>query len=254
MRKAGSQALSVEPNATTTVTSGTATMVADLNVPLRGLVPIATAQGSSEVNLSSVQRHLRITSTVRTETLVAMQRADRSTPLTCEQIDERACRPRSEYDPLVNLVDELHAIASVFERARLRYAVCGGIAVTAHGAVRTTKDIDVVLEPEDVARAVELVRPLGYTFAALPMTFEEGTPRERHVQRVSKIVGTEHLMIDLLSADAALAGTLDDRLSIDLPEGTLTIVSRATLIRMKRLAGRSQDLADLEKLEAGDEG
>jgi hypothetical protein len=61
-------------------------------------------------------------------------------------------------------------------------------------------------------------------------------------------------MIDLRSADAPLAGTLDDRLSIDLPEGTLTIVSRATLIRMKRLAGRSQDLADLEKLEAGDEG
>jgi hypothetical protein len=31
------------------------------------------------------------------------------------------------------------------------------------------------------------------------------------------------------------------------------IVSRGTLIRMKRLAGRTQDLADLEKLEGGDE-
>jgi len=106
----------------------------------------------------------------------------------------------------VNLVDELHAIAAVFERAGLRYAVCGGIAVTAHGAVRTTKAIDVLIAPEQVARAIELVRPLGYTFAALPMTFEEGTPRERHVQRVSKIVGADHLMIDLLSADAGSQG------------------------------------------------
>ncbi|MEO8551425.1 MAG: nucleotidyltransferase family protein [Kofleriaceae bacterium] len=153
----------------------------------------------------------------------------------------------------MNLVDELHAIAAAFEAQGIRYAVCGGIAVTAHGAVRTTKDIDVLIAPEDVARAVEVVRPLGYTFAALPMTFEEGTPRERHVQRISKIVGADHLMIDLLSADSALAGMLDDRITIELPEGKLAIVSRGTLIRMKRLAGRSQDLADIEKLEAADD-
>lgn len=71
---AGSQALSVEPNATTRVTSGT--VVEELTVPLRALVPSGTARGTTEVNFSIVKGHARITSTVRAETTVAVQRAD----------------------------------------------------------------------------------------------------------------------------------------------------------------------------------
>jgi len=153
----------------------------------------------------------------------------------------------------MNLVDELHAIAAALTTAGIRYAVCGGVAVTVYGATRSTKDIDIVIAREDLAGVLDAVRPLGYTFAALPMTFDAGTERERHVQRVSKVEGQEHLLLDLLLAEAAFAGALDDRIKVSLPEGTLEIVSRATLIRMKRLAGRAQDLADLEKLEAPDE-
>jgi hypothetical protein len=57
----------------------------------------------------------------------------------------------------------------------------------------------------------------------------------------------------LLIADAAFAGFLDGRIELELPEGPLTVVSRAILIRMKQMAGRAQDVADLEKLEAVDE-
>ena len=60
-------------------------------------------------------------------------------------------------------------------------------------------------------------------------------------------------MLDLLLADAVFAGALDDRVVVQLAEGPLAVVSRATLIRMKRLAARAQDLADLERLEAGDD-
>ncbi len=154
--------------------------------------------------------------------------------------------------PAMNLVDELHAIAAAFTDAGIPYAVCGGVAVTMHGATRSTKDLDVLLRPEDLARVIELVRPLGYAFPALPMTFDPGTPRERHVQRISKLDGTAHLVLDLLLADAAFAGALDDRVVLPLAEGPLAVVSRATLIRMKRLAGRPQDLADLEKLAETD--
>jgi len=150
----------------------------------------------------------------------------------------------------VNLVDELHAIAAAFAVAGIRYAVCGGVAVTVYGATRSTKDIDILIESADVQRALDAVRPLGYVFLALPLTFDSGTERERHVQRVSKVVGNEHLVLDLMIADAALAGSLDDRVDVALPQGLLVVVSRATLIRMKRLAGRPQDVADLEKLES----
>lgn len=153
----------------------------------------------------------------------------------------------------MNLVDELHAIAAALTDAGIPYAVCGGVAVTMHGATRSTKDLDLLVRPEDLAQVIELVRPLGYAFAALPMTFDPGTPRERHVQRISKIAGDAHLVLDLLLADAACAGALDDRVVLPLAEGPLAVVSRATLIRMKQLAGRPQDVADLEKLAAIDE-
>ena len=152
----------------------------------------------------------------------------------------------------VNLVDELHAIAAALHAGGVRYAICGGVAVTIHGATRSTKDLDLLVQRDDVDRVLELVRPLGYKFAALPMTFDEGTPRERHVQRVSKVDGRYHLLLDLLLAEGALDGTLDDALEIDLAEGPIRVVSKATLIRMKRLANRAQDVADVEKLEAID--
>jgi hypothetical protein len=42
----------------------------------------------------------------------------------------------------------------------------------------------------------------------LPLVFDEGTTRERHVQRVSKIEDGEHLMLDFLVERAAFAGLL----------------------------------------------
>ena len=85
------------------------------------------------------------------------------------------------------------------------------------------------------------------------MVFDEGGERERHVQRVSKLEGREHLAIDLLLETSSFSGFLDDRLEVILPEGRLWVVSRETLVRMKRLAGRAQDLADIEKLDHPDE-
>jgi hypothetical protein len=149
----------------------------------------------------------------------------------------------------MNLVDELHAIAKALDEAGVRYAVCGGVAVTIHGATRSTKDIDILVAPDDLQRALDTVRPLGYVFVALPMTFEEGSPRERHVQRVSKISGGEHLVLDLLLEQAAFSNLLAGSISVTLPAGPLVVVARHVLLHMKRLASRPQDLADIEKLE-----
>lgn len=153
----------------------------------------------------------------------------------------------------MNLVDELHAIARVLGAAAVPYAVCGGIAVTIHGATRTTKDIDVLVARADLQRALDAVRPIGYAFAALPMTFGAGTPKERHVQRVTKVEAGHSLVLDFLLEEAAFAGLLASRVEILLPEGPLFVVSREALLAMKRLADRDQDRADVAKLEEPDE-
>ena len=169
----------------------------------------------------------------------------------------RARVPRDDtwqcYPERVNIVDELHAVATALRTAGIPYAICGGIAVTVYGATRTTKDIDIAIARADVPRAVAVVAPLGYNIPAGPMTFGAGTKQERHVQRVNKIVGAQHLVLDLLIAEAAYAGVLDDRVDVALPAGTITVVSRDTLLRMKQLAGRPIDLADIQKLEGTDE-
>lgn len=152
----------------------------------------------------------------------------------------------------MNLVDELHAVTGALGAAGIPYAVCGGIAVTIHGATRTTKGIDLLVARDAVPRILELMRPLGYVFAALPMTFDAGTDRERHVQRVSKMEGSQHLILDLILAEAAFAGLVDERVEVSLPHGPISVVSREGLLRMKRLAGRPQDLADIEQLERDD--
>jgi hypothetical protein len=154
----------------------------------------------------------------------------------------------------VNLVDELFGVTAALEQEGIRYAIRGGIAVTVHGATRATKDIDLLVRRADVSHILDVVRPLGYRFAALPMTFEAGTQRERHLQRVTKVEGTEHLVIDLMLDEAALSGFLDQSQRIDLPQGPLRVVTRDALLTMKRLAGRAQDLADIEKLEALSDG
>lgn len=125
--------------------------------------------------------------------------------------------------------------------------------MTIHGATRTTKDIDLLVAEADVEQILDVVRPLGFRFAALPMTFDEGTQRERRVQCVSKIDGTHHLVLDLLIADERLRECLDQRQALELAQGALWVVTRDCLVKMKRDAGRPQDLADLERLEADDD-
>lgn len=152
----------------------------------------------------------------------------------------------------MNLVDELHAVSRALSDAGVAYAICGGVAVTIHGATRSTKDIDLLVAPDDVPRALSAVHPLGYVYVALPMAFDAGTPRERRVQRATKLEGGVSLSLDLIHEAGGLAGLLADRIHVDLPEGPVTVVSIESLRRMKRLAGRAQDLADLEKLETPD--
>jgi hypothetical protein len=148
----------------------------------------------------------------------------------------------------MNLVDELFAVTRVLHEAGIAHAVCGGIAVTIHGAPRSTKDIDILIARADLARALAAVATVGFDLPANPMTFGHGTPQERYVQRVSKLEDGQHLILDFLVADGVLQPIFEDRLEMTLPDGPLSVVSLAGLLEMKRMSGRPQDLADIEKL------
>lgn len=140
--------------------------------------------------------------------------------------------------------------------AEVDFVVVGGLAVNAWGVVRGTKDVDIViaLEPENVKRVAEVAVAAG-----------------GHVQQGQALLGTP------ISIASALAG--GDQVAIETDLGRLDIVhgldgmlsyeqlrpraveaeilgvsvavcSVDDLKAMKRAAGRTRDLADLEDLEA----
>ena len=61
-------------------------------------------------------------------------------------------------------VKSLEDIFRALQDAKARYLVVGGLAVIAHGYVRLTKDLDLVLDfsPDSLPRALEALESLGY--------------------------------------------------------------------------------------------
>ena len=148
----------------------------------------------------------------------------------------------------MDLVADLKRIVGVLDLAKIDYAVCGGLAVTIHGAARSTRDIDLLIQPEDLESVVDLVRAEGWTFRALPMRFDRDQPHERQITRVSRVAGGETVMLDLLTVTPFWQPVFDGRIRVETGDRPLWVVSLEGLAQMKRIAGRPQDLADLEKL------
>lgn len=148
----------------------------------------------------------------------------------------------------MDLVGELHRIGHALGAEGVPFAVCGGLAVTIHGAPRTTRDIDLVIGDGELDRVLETLRPIGYRFVAAPMVYDRGTETERTLHRVTRIEGAHAYTLDLMEARGFLEPVLAGRFEVALPAGRLWVVSREGLATMKRVSGRPQDLRDMELL------
>ncbi len=145
------------------------------------------------------------------------------------------------------LFDELNDIIELLEESEIEYAVCGGLALAIHGFPRATFDIDILIQPESLEKAYELVAEKGYDIRGLDMSFKE---RAVEIRRVSKIdADGEVLSLDLLLVTPKVADVWETREEYDWQGKDLWIVSREGLIKMKTLAGRDKDLIDLGRLK-----
>ncbi|MEZ6059475.1 MAG: hypothetical protein R3C19_03840 [Planctomycetaceae bacterium] len=148
----------------------------------------------------------------------------------------------------MNLKKELFAVLDALESATVKYAVCGGIAVAIHGFPRATRDLDVIIQEDDLARAETALQEIGFTVPAGIIPFGTGTQDVRKVFRISKPMGSEFLTLDLLLITPVLNDVWESRIELELDSRTVWVVSRDGLAKMKRMAGRLRDLADLEEL------
>jgi hypothetical protein len=149
---------------------------------------------------------------------------------------------------VATLLQEFTELVAALNRRHIDYAVCGGWAMTIHGSPRATLDIDVLVLPDDLAGAWQLAADLGYTIEGRPLHFHDGAIE---IRRISKIdVETKILFtIDFLLVTEQTQQIWRDREIVEWEQGAISTVSREGLIHLKKLSGRLQDLADIERLE-----
>jgi predicted nucleotidyltransferase len=140
--------------------------------------------------------------------------------------------------------------------ADVKFVLVGGLAVNAWGVVRGTKDVDVVVAPE-----IENLKRLAEVAVSSGGHVQQGEAFFGSAMSIaSTLAGGEQVVIetDLGRLDVVQglegvpsyeelqrAGTDAEVLGVKV-----RICSREHLTAMKRAAGRTRDVADLEDLEA----
>ena len=148
---------------------------------------------------------------------------------------------------MATLLDELSQLISALDENEIEYAVCGGLALAIHGFARATLDIDILIQSESLEKAYQIGAANGFDIRGLDISFKE---RAVEIRRVSKIDDTgEVLSLDLLLVTPHVEDVWETRETIDFLGKRLSVVSLKGLIKMKTLAGRPQDLADIARLE-----
>ncbi|MHB1329791.1 MAG: hypothetical protein ACYC2K_16455, partial [Gemmatimonadales bacterium] len=123
----------------------------------------------------------------------------------------------------------------------------GAHALAVHGLVRATKDLDVWVRPTPT-NAHRVFKAL----AAYGAPHDDLNEADLSVPGVVFLIGIEPLRIDVLTEIDGV--TFDDawrdRIGVAFDQEPASVLSAQHLLANKRAAGRLQDLADVERLEA----
>ena len=149
-------------------------------------------------------------------------------------------------------------LASALEKASIRYVFVGGVAVIAHGYVRTTYDIDIVvaLTPENIEAAFEALASVGYR-PKQPITGAQFAVRELREswRRDKQMLVLQFWADEKPGVDVFVYEPFDFQKEYgaatleDMGNGVVArFVSVESLLVMKREAGRNKDLADMDAL------
>ena len=159
------------------------------------------------------------------------------------------------------MLKSFEALAAELERAGVRYLVAGGLAVNAHGYIRYTKDVDLVIQlgAGNIERAFAALTSLGYrpTVPIAAAQFADPVQRETWISekgmKVLNFQSDQHrfapvdvFVIDPFDFDEEYGRALQGDVA---PGLVVRFVSIPTLIAMKQAAGRPNDLVDIEHLQ-----
>lgn len=134
--------------------------------------------------------------------------------------------------------ERLLRVTALLERAGFDYAVAGGNAVAAWvssvdpGAVRTTRDVDLLVREADIARMKEILEPEGYRYrhaAGIDMFFDPG---EQSAREAVHLVLARHRTQE----GYELPGVEES-----VRFGSFRVLTLEALVRAKLIANRDKD-------------
>lgn len=152
---------------------------------------------------------------------------------------------------------------NVFKRLnkeRVRYVVAGGVAVNLHGIPRVTADLDLLIDlsQEDVNRFAKAMKELNF-IPKIPIKIEDFGDAEKRQgwikdkdMRVFSLWNKDRHYGDI---DVFVENPIDfeelykKRLDIKIGNFKIPLINIEHLIVLKKIAGRKQDLSDIESLK-----
>ena len=168
------------------------------------------------------------------------------------------CKGTGQNSPMK--LGSFDTLVRALDRAGVRYLVAGGLAVNAHGYLRFTRDVDLVLQlaPENIAAAFSALEAIVYR-PIVPVTaadFADAGKRAGWIRDKGMTVlnfWCEHHRDTPVDVFVTEPFDFNDEYGRALvkPLGPVAVrfVSIPSLIRMKEIAGRPQDRIDIEYLQ-----
>lgn len=149
-----------------------------------------------------------------------------------------------------NLEQDFIDFVTLCNRFEVKYLVIGGYAVSVHGYPRSTKDLDILIElsDENAEKVKKVVDEFG--FASLKLTKSDFLKKDFVTQ-----LGFEPVRIDIINdIDGLDFGKAWDNKRMVKYEGVeIPFIGYNELLILKAIAGRPQDIADIDKLKKRNE-
>jgi predicted nucleotidyltransferase len=151
-------------------------------------------------------------------------------------------------------------ILNALNNENIRYVIVGGVAVNLHGHVRFTKDLDLIFafDEANLTRAMQILARINFS-PLLPISILEFANPELRTQWINEKGMVVFQLIDRMRIDRQIDVFVDEPIPFDvlysarenvaLGGTNAPIASIAHLIEMKTIAGRPQDLSDIQKLK-----
>lgn len=149
----------------------------------------------------------------------------------------------------------LFQITDAFEAVKLKYALIGGYAMALHGMVRATMDIDFVLSlrQADFELAEKALGSIGLK-SRLPIRAQDVIKMRKEYIENRNLIAWSFVDYQNPSRQVDILITRDlkdlELVKISVGGRKIPVASLGELLRMKKEAGRPQDLIDIENIKA----